>query len=205
MKTKIFLVRHGESLGNAARIYLGHTDLDLSEEGHRQAKLTAESLRNEKIDAIYSSDLKRAYNTALPHAAMRGLEVVTSRKLRELNIGDWEGKRIDDLIRDHHEDFVTGWQENFGTFTIPGGENVFSGGMRFHDEVLRIARENPDKTLLIAAHAAVIRCFWCIISGVMPEDMAKAFPFPKNASYSTVICDGERLLPLEYSVGGNIS
>lgn len=205
METKIFLVRHGESLGNAARIYLGHTDLDLSEEGYRQANLTAESLRDEKIDAIYSSDLKRAYNTALPHALMRRLPVITSKNLRELNIGDWEGMRIDDLISEHREDFVAGWQENFGTFTVPGGENVFSGGMRFHNEVLRIARENPNKTLLIAAHAAVIRCFWCIINGVSPEDMAKAYPFPKNASYSTVICDGERLLPLEYSVGGSIS
>ena len=205
MKTKIFLVRHGESLGNAARVYLGHTDLDLSEEGYRQAEITAMRLRDEKIDAIYSSDLKRAYNTALPHAKMRGLAVITSRNLRELNIGDWEGRRIEVLIREHHEDFVVGWQENFGTFTIPGGENVLSGGMRFYNEVLKIARENPDKTLLVASHAAVIRCFWCIINGICPEDMAKAFPFPKNASYSTVIYDGERLLPLEYSQGGNAS
>ena len=59
-KTKIILIRHGESLGNANRTMLGHTDLDLSPLGYTQAETTANHLKNEKIDAIYSSDLIRA-------------------------------------------------------------------------------------------------------------------------------------------------
>ena len=68
MKTKIILVRHGQSQGNAIRVLLGHTDLDLTELGFRQAACTAEALRHERIDVIYSSDLKRAMSTARAHA-----------------------------------------------------------------------------------------------------------------------------------------
>ena len=69
MKNTVFyLVMHGQSIGNALRTYLGHTNLDLSELGYEQAKITAEHLRNVPFDAIYSSDLLRAYHTALPTA-----------------------------------------------------------------------------------------------------------------------------------------
>jgi len=132
MKTLIYIVRHGESLGNATHTYLGHTDLDLSERGHKQARVTAEHLKDVKLDAIYSSDLKRAHNTALPHAVLRGMPVIDSVALRELNIGDWEGLKVDDLIKYHYEDFVVGWQQNFGTFTVPGGERVMGGAERFY-------------------------------------------------------------------------
>lgn len=76
MQTKVILVRHGQSLGNAKRVLLGHTDLDLSELGYRQAEATAEALKDEKIDVVYSSDLKRAMSTAVPHARMRGMEEI---------------------------------------------------------------------------------------------------------------------------------
>ena len=198
-KTLIYIVRHGESLGNAKRIYLGHTDLDLSELGYKQAEATAEHLAGVKIDAVYSSDLKRAHNTALPHAKLRGIPVIDSKNLRELNIGDWEGKVVDDLISDHYEEFVLGWQQNFGTFALPGGEKVMDGAERFYREVFKIACENAGKTILIASHAAVIRAFWGKISGIAPEKMGTDTRFPTNASYTTVMCDGERLIPLEFS------
>ena len=204
-KTLIYLVRHGESLGNAKRIYLGHTDLDLSERGYAQAEATAKHLADVKIEAVYSSDLKRAHNTALPHAKLRGLFVTDSENLRELNIGAWEGKVVDDLISEHYDEFVIGWQQNFGTFTLPGGEKVMDGAERFYREVLKIARENVGKTVLIASHAAVIRAFWGKISGIAPEKMGTDTRFPTNASYTTVIYDGERLIPRDYSVDSHFN
>ena len=68
MQTKVVIIRHGQSIANAQGICLGHTDWDLTDLGREQARIAAEHLKNEKIDAIYSSDLIRAYNTALPHA-----------------------------------------------------------------------------------------------------------------------------------------
>ena len=198
-ETNIYLIRHGESLGNAKRIYLGHTDLDLSPFGYEQAKIAAERLRDVKFDVIYSSDLLRAHNTAVPHAELRGLDIIDSPLLREIYLGDWENRLVDELVNNEYDKFVVGWKENFGTFTVPGGESVIGAGTRFYNEVLRIARENEGKTILITAHAAVIRVFWCIINQIRPEDMASAYPFPKNASHTTAIFDGERIIPGVYS------
>ena len=196
---KIFLVRHGQSLGNLNRVYLGHTDYDLSEIGYQQAEITAEHLKKEHIDAIYSSDLLRAHNTAVPHARIRGLEVIDSQNLREIYLGDWENRPIDELIEQDYDNFIVGWKENFGTFTVPGGENVLDAGKRFCAEVEKIAKENAGKTVLIAAHAAVIRVFWCIINKVEPSDMAAAYPFPTNASYSTLTYRSGEFIPKKFS------
>ena len=199
MKTLIYLVRHGQSIGNANHIYLGHTDMDLSELGYEQAQITAEHLKDIDFEAVYSSDLMCAHNTALPHAKMRNLDVIDSKELRELNIGDWEGVSTDVLKSEHYDDFIVGWLENFGTFCLPNGERVSDGAERMYNEVLRIAKAHPDAKVLIASHAAVIRAFWGKISGIEPEKLASEIPFPTNASYSTVIFDGERLIPDKFS------
>lgn len=201
MKNTVFyLIRHGQSIGNATNTYLGHTDLDLSELGYEQAAATAEHLRDVHFDAIYSSDLLRAHNTAVPHAKMRGLEITDSRELREIYIGDWEGYPIDRLISEHYEDFHDRWLGEFGTFAFPGGESVKAGADRFYNELCRIARENEGKTVLVTAHAAIIRAFWCKMNGIMPlEAWGGAFPFSSNASYSICTFDGEKFTPKAYS------
>ena len=203
-ETKIFIVRHGQSQGNATHVYLGHTDLDLSELGKEQARLTAERLKNEKIDAVYSSDLLRAHNTALPHAAMRGLEVIDSKSFREVFIGDWEGMYVPDLKERYPKEFMVEWVENFGTFRAPNGESVQEATDRFYKEAERVARENEGKTILIASHAAVIRGFWGRISNIAPENLAEAFPFPANASFSVLTYGDEGFVPVRFSVNDHI-
>jgi broad specificity phosphatase PhoE len=200
MKTKIILIRHGESLGNKDRIILGHTDLDLSEHGYLQANTTAEYLKNQKIDAIYSSDLKRAYNTALPHAKIRNLEVICDKNLREIYVGDWEGLPVSEILEKWgREVFEDQWHGHFGTFTFPNGESVVNGGKRFYNCVLNIVRQNIGKTIIITAHAAVIRAFWAIISGIKWENVVNELPFATNASYSTCYFDGFDIKPEVYS------
>ena len=198
-KTTIYVVRHGESIGNAKRIFLGHSNLDLSEHGYKQANATAEQLKNVKFDAIYSSDLLRAYNTALPHAKMRGLEIVTDCGLRELYVGDWEGKSVEQILETSYHAFKEDWHGNFGLFRFPNGEAVMDGGKRFHSTVMKLAKKHPGETIIIFAHAAVIRAFWSIISGIAPEDIVEKLPFPTNASYSIAELSGDVITPVEYS------
>ena len=204
-KTKIIIVRHGESLGNAGRFMLGHTDLDLSELGYRQAACTAEYLKDEHIDAIYSSDLMRAYNTGLPHARYRDMEIKCDRGLRELHVGAWEGKCVEEILRDFGDMFEKDWHGNFGGFTFPDGEGVMEGAERFYNTVLRIAREHMGECILICAHAAVIRGFWSIISGIAPSEIVDKLPFPTNASYSVAYFDGEKIIPDKYSCDEHLS
>lgn len=197
-KTRIIIIRHGESLANAQRIYLGHTDWDLSPIGMEQAKAAAERLSDVKLDKIYSSDLIRAYNTALPHAQLRGMRIEKRRDLREINIGKWECRRIDELEKEYPVEFLIGWHQNFGTCKTPGGESVPETAERIYAAVMDIAAQNRGKTVLIACHAAAIRSFWGKITGTKAEDVCASIPFPKNASFTVVEFDGERLIPIQY-------
>ncbi len=204
MQTKIFIIRHGQSIGNAWHRYLGHTDLGLTELGKMQAQQTAAVLSKENIDAIYSSDLKRAHETALPLSKILGIDIVDSKELREIFLGEWEGALIHDLKTLHYKEFVLDWGENFGSFTFPGGESVIAAADRFYKEVKRIADENLGKNIVITSHAAVIRAFWCKISGVCVDEMASAVPFPTNSSYSTLTYDGREFSPVSFSIDGHV-
>ena len=195
METKFILVRHGESLGNMRNMALGHTDLDLSPRGFEQAECTAKFLQNERIDAVYSSDLLRAHNTAAASARLHGLAVNDRRELR-----DWENRCIDDIIEKDPKGFIEGWRGHFGTFCVPGGESIPEARERFYSAMLKIAEENRGKTVLVAAHGGVIRAFWAKILEIKPENVATELGYPTNASCSFLTYDGERFIPGKYSV-----
>ena len=198
METKIILIRHGESLGNALKLYIGHTDVDLSEDGYEQARDAAEYFKGEKISAVYSSDLKRAYETALLHAKKRSLPVITSKELREVFVGIWEGVHVDEVIEKWPVEFGVEWRVKFGTCVPPGGEPVYEAGKRMHEKLLSIARER-EGTVIVASHAAAIRAFWCYLGGAEPEKWGDFAPFPSNASATFIGFDGERLVPIKYA------
>ena len=198
--TKVIIVRHGQSLGNLNKQFLGHTDLDLSDLGYKQADATANYLKKEKIDIIYSSDLIRAYNTALPHAKIRNLDVIPDKMLREAYVGAWEGLFVDEILEKWGVSvFKNQWKDNFGCFTFPDGESTYDAGRRFLNEIKRICLENTGKTILIASHAAIIRSFWAIISGVNQVEVVSKIPFPTNASYSICYYVNDKIIPIEYS------
>lgn len=197
--TVLMIVRHGQSIGNLNREFLGHTNKDLSELGYIQAAKTAEFLSNERIDAVYSSDLIRAHNTALPHAEFRGLEVIDSKALREIYAGEWEGLSVEKIKEKYGNYYTDVWRAEFGTCRLPGGESVPEVAQRIYAELLRIAKENRGKRILVGLHAAAIRAFFGKIKEIPPCDLAAAFDFPTNASVSLAYFDGEKLLPGYYS------
>lgn len=198
-RTRIYVIRHGESVGNLHRICLGHTDLDITELGVKQAQKTAEALSSVDFAAIYSSDLIRAVHTAEPHASIRGLEVRTAPDFRELYFGNWENASVLMLKEKFHDEFTIGWRQNFGTFTAPEGESVVEMAQRMADGIKRIAKEHRGENILLTSHAAAIRALWGKISGHTPSEWADAYPFPTNASYSILEYDGEKLIPISYS------
>lgn len=205
MKTKIILVRHGESLGNARCILLGHTDMDLSELGYRQAEATANALKDERIDAVYSSDLLRAFNTAAPNAGLRSLTVHKSKRLREIYLGEWEGKSVADILEKHRDMYENDWLGGYGTFRFPGGESTVEAGERLYAEVVRIAKENQGKTILVASHAAAIRSFFAKVLQIAPVDIVEKLPFPSNASYSEVYFNGQSFESGRFSVDDHLA
>lgn len=197
--TVLLLIRHGQSIGNLNHEFLGHLNKDLSELGYEQAAQTAEFLSDERIDAVYSSDLMRAHNTALPHAKTRGLEVIDSTGLREIYAGEWEGLRVEDIKEKYGNYYTDVWRAQFGICRVPGGESVPELAERIHAELLKIAKENRGKRILVGLHAAAIRAFFGKIKRIPSTELADAFDFPTNASVSVVYFNGQSLIPGCYS------
>lgn len=180
MKTRLIFVRHGYSVSNDKKFFAGHTDVDLTERGHKQAELTAEYLKNEKIDIIYSSDLKRAYYTALPISKMHSLPIIKDESLREIYAGEWEGLSFEEL-REKYEKAYSLWINDIGLSRCTGGESTKELLDRIFAKTERIALENEGKTVLIATHATPIRVLCTAAAGEGMEKM-KDIPFVMNAS-----------------------
>ena len=181
--TKFYIVRHGQSEGNALRKFLGHTDLGLTELGHKQGKKTAEYLKDKGIDAIYSSDLVRAYDTAKYLGDMLGIEPVKSQNLREIFAGEWEGRALTEII-DLYENYQI-WLNDFGKVRCDGGESTLELQQRIEKELIRIAEENDGKTVMIATHAGAIRVMSCIWLGIDISE-AKNVAWVSNSSVTDV-------------------
>ncbi len=186
MKTTLIFLRHGQSLGNATRSLLGHTDLGLSELGYKQAKLAARSVAGRKIDKIYSSDLIRAVQTAEPSAKALGLEVHSTPDFREIYLGDWEGVSCEALAAANDPIYLIDFKDRFGYFRAPGGESAEELGLRIYKMAEKYAVENEGKTLLIACHAAAIRTLCGRVLGYGKDGVSRQIGFPDNASLTTL-------------------
>lgn len=185
MKTTLLVVRHGESLGNRDERFLGHTDLGLSELGHRQAAALAAALRGRRIDAVYSSDLCRARDTVAPVAADRGLAITPRQDLREIFAGDWEGRRFDEIVSEWPKERAI-WKTDIGHAWPPNGERVAELYERVFSALVAIAAENPGRTVLVGTHATPVRAVTARLLGLGLAGMA-ALPWAPNASITTIV------------------
>lgn len=181
--TRIIMIRHGQSEANKARVFAGYTDAPLSEKGHAQAQAAAAYLlANERIDAVYASDLSRATETARYTADAFGLSLHTDSALREIFAGEWEGKNFDDLDAEYPEDRHR-WKNDLPHAYCTGGETIAEVFERVVRTVTRIAKENEGKTVLIAAHWTPVLTMICTAEGFNISHIG-ACTEPKNASLS---------------------
>lgn len=161
---KLIIVRHGNSLGNFKRIFIGQTDWGLSELGKEQVRRTTEYLSQFHIDEVYSSDLCRAYDTVLPTAERLGLTVHKEKGLREIYAGEWETMSFADLPVKFPKSFEI-FQNDIGNAHPEGGESIKEVFERICETMERILAENDGKTVLIGTHATVIRVMNCLWHG----------------------------------------
>lgn len=186
METTLLFVRHGESDANEIGAFAGHWDVDLTQRGRQQAELTARYIReNFRVDGVYSSDLRRACDTAQPIARAFGLEVQTTERLREIYAGEWEEFPFDRLEEAFGEDFVL-WRNEIEKSRPTNGESVAEMADRVWGAVEEICAENPGKTLVIVTHGTPVRMLLCRLQGLDLEHMRNA-GWASNASV-TVGC-----------------
>ena len=162
---QIVLVRHGATDWNLEHRCQGATDRDLSEVGLRQAEELAERLRQESIDAVYSSDLKRARRTAAAIGAHHKLPVVIEASIRELDHGYLEGLTFNE-IKQSYGDFLTRWRTEPAELQVPGGERLADVAERAWLGLNRIvARHQSQDTIVVVSHNFPIVGIVCRITG----------------------------------------
>ena len=199
-KTTILLVRHGESMGNVLKLFTGHSGYPLSDLGHTQAARTAEYIHaNYQVDAVYSSDLPRAFQTAEHIAKAFKLPVITHAGLREIYAGDWENERFDALLPLYPDSFPL-WRADFLNAYCVGGESVRQVAERGAKALHEIAQANPGKCIVVASHATTIRGALWKVSGA-PESEMQNMLYSANCGVSELeLVDGKlQIVSMNYA------
>jgi broad specificity phosphatase PhoE len=167
--TRLYLIRHGQSAGNAEGRFGGHGPTPLSELGQRQAELTADALSKENISAIYSSDLYRAVQTAEPLSRLAGVPVLTKSAFRERNVGVLEGLTFDESKQHHPKDYYALVKRNYH-HVITGGESYRQLVKRAMNEVWEIMRKHQGERIAVFSHTGAI-CFMTLnLMGAIRRD-----------------------------------
>ncbi|MGN1207405.1 MAG: histidine phosphatase family protein [Eubacteriales bacterium] len=201
----IFFLRHGQSMGNLERRFLGHTDLPLTDLGCRQADRAAAYLAEQGITAVYSSDLLRACQTAAPIAEKYGLTVDKCAGLREIYAGKWEGLPFT-VLADEYADSYHTFRRDLGRACPDGGESTQEVGDRVYRTILDICRRHEmagdtDATLLLSSHATAICMFACRVLGLAPAECKRLY-LPANASVSLFDYEDGRFYLRQYANDG---
>ena len=152
--TTILLARHGETQWNRDGRYQGHADPPLNDLGRTQAGVLAESLDGEALDAVYSSDLSRAHETAEIVASRLGLPVERDAGLREIAVGSWQG-----LTRAERDGLE--WD----------GESYEEHRQRVLEALHRIAERHPEGRVLVVAHGGTVRRAQEVVLGERPPEI----------------------------------
>jgi len=162
---RVLLVRHGDTELNSAERYWGRSDVKLSAAGLRQAEKLRERLAVEKIDAVYSSDMERSLVTAEIIASSHQLAVITCAELREVNFGQLEGLTFGEISRLYPE-VAKLWAERSPKLKYPGGESLVKFNNRVSKFLSRLDKHTVGETILIVAHAGVLRTLVCQLLGI---------------------------------------
>jgi probable phosphoglycerate mutase len=160
--TRIYLIRHAEAEGNLYRRVHGHYDSILTDNGLRQVEYLRRRFQDEKIDAVYSSDLTRTCQTAAAIYEPKGLPLYTSQRLREVALGAWEDKPWGDVLLYDAEQYRL-FNNCPEKWSIEGGESFSHVQQRLKEAITTIARRHDGGTVAIFSHGSAIRAFTALV------------------------------------------
>ena len=153
--TRLYLIRHGQSAGNAEGRFGGHGPTPLSDLGVKQAERTAKMLAKEGVDVIYSSDLTRAVQTAEPLAKLLDLQINTSDAFRERNVGVLQGLTFDESKQTYPQDYYALINRNIN-HVITDGESYRQLLKRITGELRNILRNHQHQRIAVFSHTGAI-------------------------------------------------
>jgi len=195
MTTTVLFVRHGQTESNITGFFMGWSNEDISDLGYAQARSLSSRLASLPIASVYTSPLKRAYNTALILAKPHNLELKALDDLIEIQLGDWQGLHMDEISQRWPEL----WKQSRidpSEVTMPNGESFQQVTERAVRAFEMIVADNRDKQVVVVTHDVVIRVLVAHILGAS-NSIYRRFEI-NNASLSTMrVIDGKaRLITL---------
>ena len=190
---RLFIVRHGETIENAARIVTGQQGGLLSPKGIEQAGAIAVRLRGQPISRIYSSDLARAFETAAILSDALGAETRVDTRLREQHFGEYEGRPLKALLRQMKK---TG--EDFFGLNPPGGERAEIFRDRVHCFFREIKKMHERDSVIVVTHHGVITVLLASLMNKTPEFRSK--DLLRHGMILLAEVDAGNAVSLKYSV-----
>lgn len=183
---RFFLVRHGQIRQHKEKIFLGQTDVPLSEKGRIQAEEAAEHLSgfSFQTDRIYASDLLRASQTAEILREKSGIaHVIEEKGLREMNLGLWDGRFIREIKREFPEEYEKRGQNLMIYKQGRGSENFFDLQYRVIKTLIGILRNDPSPDVIVAAHSGVLRA---IANNLQGKDISDSWDKMENGEVRVI-------------------
>jgi broad specificity phosphatase PhoE len=179
MATTLLLARHGETDWNRERRWQGHADTELNDVGRAQARALAGELAAQPPDAVYTSDLSRARETAQIVAAELGLPVVVDPRLREVDVGSWSGLTSTEI------------SERFPGAARPGETNE-ALGERVVAALCDIAAAHDGGTVLVLTHGGAMRAAWLASGGTLENR-----PAVSNCHVQPIRVEGQEIARID--------
>lgn len=166
--TRLYIIRHGQVAGFSKPAYNGHTDVDLTDLGRAQLDAAAEDLKEVALDAVYSSDLKRARYGGEALAKLQGLDLKLNVDFREIFFGDWEGLSFEQ-VEERYPGELDKRMGDIADHRIPGAETIREFWNRVREGMDRLLSENHGKNIALVAHSGVNRVILLSALGCGPE------------------------------------
>jgi len=192
-KTRLYLIRHGETKWNREGRYQGWADIELSEEGHEQASLLAKRFDYLNLDAIYSSPLKRAVATAEPIAQKKGLEVILDEHFKEINFGEWEGHTVAELTQMYGQPYLDFFKDPFQN-TMPGEGSFGHVAKRAMAGFAKIMKQHEGQRVAIVSHGGLLRVLLVALLGLDNNMYRSMWLTNTSITMVDITADGQRFL-----------
>ena len=190
--TKIIIARHGETEWNREHKFQGNKNSSLTEEGILQASETGRLLKNIHIDSVFSSPLLRAYNTAEIIINKRKLDIIKRDSLREIHLGPWEGKTMEDVKVSYPSEYNYFWNRP-DLFKLEGAESYYDLQKRIVNEINALINDNTGKTILVVSHWIAIKTAAAYYRSVNLSKLKEMFNLP-NGKFFVLVKDNNSLL-----------
>jgi len=183
MTTRLCIVRHGETAWNAEHRVQGQLDIPLNEIGLRQAQAVGGALKDERFDAIYSSDLVRARQTAYPISNLLSLEILPEKDLRERHYGIFERLTYAEVKVRYPEDYAR-FEARDPDYAFRTGESLTDFSARSIAAVSKLVKRHEGESILVFTHGGVLDKLYRFITG-LPISAQRNFGIP-NAGLNRI-------------------